>query len=271
MKIFVCNRSNELESTDPIIQELKKESENQIILIQEIKHSPDWKEKVEHKFIEVDFILFLIGKNTFMSENIKWELNKAQELNKKIIFLKFEDNSKYNSNYYQDDYVFDNVKECVKYLKSAFTNYQKLLLEQYKIMILSTEKVTEQRSKVNSIFFTITSSILSISFIFGKNFDFSPIATAGMLLFFAMALVVSYFWEILINSYGKLNKGKFIVINKIENELGTNMFQEEWTILTDKIDYKPNSETEINIIKTFRIIIYVFVTCGSIYLIIKIF
>jgi hypothetical protein len=130
-------------------------------------------------------------------------------------------------------------------------------MEQYKIMVGSTEKVTEQRLKVHNLFFTIISSLLSVAFILTKSFSFSTLSIVISLLLTLLAFLASFFWENLIVSYGKLNKGKFRVINKIEKELRSNMFENEWDILKNEIGYQPNSETEKNIIIKFRLFIII--------------
>lgn len=257
MKIFICNRSVDSNNSNTIIAELLKESANCIAVLQEKEHSENWKEKVKLKFQEVDFILFLIDDDTFQSENIQWELENAKKDNKQIVCIKLSSNlSEPSMHNYEGIPVFDDAKQCYKYLKSAFKQNQALLLEQYKIMVTSTEKVTEQRLKVNNLFFTVTSSILSVAFLIGKTLKFSILGIIGMLVFTSMALMISFFWEKLINSYGTLNQGKFIVINKIENKLRTNIFEDEWKILTEQIQYESNTKTENTIIKYYRYFIY---------------
>ena len=81
-----------------------------------------------------------------------------------------------------------------------------------------------------------------------------------------MSLLVSYLWEKLINSYGQLNTGKFKVIDKIEKQLRTNMFEDEWKILTEEIKYEPNTKTESKVIKYFRIFIIIVGVIELIYL-----
>ena len=71
-----------------------------------------------------------------------------------------------------------------------------------------------------------------------------------------LALLTTYFWDKLVNSYGKLNTGKFKVIDRIEKELRTNMFEEEWRILTQEINYEPNTRTETKIVERFRLFIF---------------
>jgi hypothetical protein len=260
MKIFVCNRSIETKESNSVIHELLKFSENSIAILRETKHSENWKEKVEAKLKEVDFVIFLLGDKTFESDHIKWEFDKSKQLSKRILAIKL---SNFNKNYvehFQGNQIFNNAVQCLNYLDKVFKDDQELLLEQYKIMVSSTEKVTEQRLKVNNLFFTITSSILSISFAVGKAFNFSITGIIFMFLLALMALLVSFFWEKLINSYGKLNTGKFKVISEIEKRLHTNMFEHEWEILTKEIKYEPNTRTEAVVIQGFRILIYIIIS-----------
>ncbi len=257
MKLFVCNRSKDKEHADNVINLLLEKSDNAIAILQEIEHSEHWKNKVEQKLQECDFVMFLLGNDTFESEQIKWEYLKAKELNKQIVGYKLNNVSKQSLLFCQGFQVFENAEQCINFLKKTYDDDRSLKLEQYKIMVSSTEKVTENRMKVNNLFFTITSTILSVGFVLGKTFGFSIKAMLGMLTLTILSLILSYFWESLINSYALLNQGKFKIINKIEKQLRTNMFEDEWNILTQEIKYKPNSKTEMTVIKYFRTFIYI--------------
>lgn len=270
MRVFICHRTTDTEETKKTIDELLKVSDKSIAILRETEHDTDWKKNVENKYKEVDFVIFLVGKDTFQSEQLKWEYSKAKQLNKRIIGIKLPNISEESILFCQGFQVFDNVKQCVKYLEKVFEHDRQLKLEQYKIMVGSTEKVTEQRLKVNNLFFTITSSILSLAFIIGKTFEFSITGTIGMILLTGLGFLVSFLWEKLINSYGKLNTGKFKVIDKIEKQLRTNMFEDEWHILKDEIHYESNTTTESKVIKRFRLFIFLIGLSEFIYLIIKI-
>ena len=112
------------------------------------------------------------------------------------------------------------------------------------------------RMKVNNLFFTITSSILSVAFVLGKTYSFIPLSVLAMTVLTVLALLTTYFWDKLVNSYGKLNTGKFKVIDRIEKEVRTNIFEEEWRILTQEINYEPNTRTETKIVERFRLFIF---------------
>lgn len=265
MKLFVCNRSTDLSATQSVIDELFVESKNFIAVQQEIEHSENWKTLVENKMNESDFVLFIVGDSTFESEQIIWEYAKAKDLNKRIIGYKLPSATEESILFCQGFQVFENVQNCFEFLKKVFEDDRKLKFEQYKIMVSSTEKVTDSRLKVNNLFLTVSSTIISIGFVLGKTFGFTIPVVVGMLVLTALALLISYSWEKLIKSYALLNQGKFKVIDKIEKQLRTNMFEDEWEILK-KINYKPNSETEKDIVKYFRIFIIILGVLELIYL-----
>ena len=252
MKIFVCNKKTDLKESDQLLRELMKESENTIAILREMEHSNDWKKRVEKKIQEVDFVLIIVGNDTFNSEALKWEYAKAKQLNKRIVGLKLKSATEDSVLFCQGFQVFETPNQCFRYIDKIFEDDRQLLLEQYKIMVGSTEKVTEQRLLVNNLLFTITSSILSISLVIGKVFELSLIGSVGMLFFGGMAFLISFLWEKLIRSYGKLNTGKFIIIDQIEKQLRTNMFEHEWKILKEEVGYESNTDTEAAVVKRFR-------------------
>lgn len=256
MKIFICNRSIDKNEGDKTISALLTDSENSVAILKQTERLDNWKDIVETKIKESDFVVFLIGSETFNSEQIIWEYAKAKSLNKQIIGIKLDSATEESILFCQGFQVFDNTNQALKYLDRIFVSDRQLKIEQYKIMVSSTEKVTDARMKVNNLFFTITSSILSVAFVLGKTYSFVPLSVLAMLVLTALALLTTYFWDKLISSYGKLNTGKFKVIDRIEKELRTNMFEEEWRILTQEINYEPNTKTENKIVARFRLFIF---------------
>lgn len=271
MKVFVCYRSIDQTEGNKIVQNLLSESENSVAVLTETEHSDNWKINVEKKINESDFVIFLVGAETFKSEQIIWEYAKSKDLNKRIIGVKLNNASEESILFCQGFQVFDNTKQSLNFLIKAFDYDRQLKLEQYKIMVSSTEKVSEQRLKVNNLFFTITSSILSVGFVLGKTFGFTLISLLAVSSLTLLALLATYFWEKMINSYGQLNKGKFILIDKIEKSLRTNMFEEEWKILTQEIEYEPNTKTETTIVKRFRLFIVIILLIEISYMLYKLF
>lgn len=270
MKIFACHRINDKSKADKVINQLIKKSNNTVAVLREYEHDENWKSSVENKLKEVDFVIFLLGADTFKSDQIKWEYTKAKELNKRIIGIELSSVTEESILFCQGFQVFKSADQCLDFLKEIFEHDRQLRIEQYKIMVGSTEKVTEQRLRVNNIFFTITSSLLSIAFVLGKAFEFSIPGIVGTFVLTLMAFLVTFFWAKLIKSYGTLNTGKFQIIDKIEKQLRTNMFEDEWVVL-QAIGYEPNSKTEITVIKRFRLFIIFISVMELIYLVFKLY
>ena len=271
MKILICYRSIDKNEGDKTISALLTDSENSVAILKQTEHIDNWKDIVETKIKESDFVVFLIGSETFNSEQIIWEYAKAKSLNKQIIGIKLDSATEESILFCQGFQVFDNTNQALKYLDRIFVSDRQLKIEQYKIMVSSTEKVTDARMKVNNLFFTITSSILSVAFVLGKTYSFVPLSVLAMLVLTALALLTTYFWDKLISSYGKLNTGKFKVIDRIEKELRTNMFEEEWRILTQEINYEPNTKTENKIVARFRLFIFLILAIEICYLLYELY
>jgi len=269
MKLFICCRNIEKELGNQVVENLLNASKNSIAILQQFEHNDNWKNLVESKFKESDFIVFLVGAETFKSEQILWEYAKAKDLNKQIVGIKLSSATDESIVFCQGFQVFNDAEESFDFLKEVHKSDRALKIEQYKIMVSSTEKVTDSRSKVNSLFFTITSTILSISFLVIKNYEFKIVSVGATIILALLALTTTFFWEKLIASYGKLNTGKFKLVDRLEKELRTNMFEEEWKILTNDIKYQSNTKTETEVIKAFRIFIIVLLAVEILYLLYK--
>ena len=88
-----------------------------------------------------------------------------------------------------------------------------------------------------------------------KNYEFRIVSIGATIILTLLAFTTTFFWSKLVVSYGKLNTGKFKLIDRLEKELRTNMFEEEWKILTNEIRYQSNTKTETEVITAFRIFI----------------
>lgn len=271
MKIFISHRRIDEKEVDSL---LKNISGYEFIFHRKLESTDaEWQEEVKLKMEQSNFVLFFLGKTSHESEPINWEYNLAKKLNKNCFIIRLPNCivPKYVKNEFIIDCQVDKIKE--KLDNQKLLTQDSILVEQYKIMVSSTEKVTERRSGVNNLFFTVTTSLLSIAALVGKLIGFenkhtSMLATGVMLFFTLVAFVITFFWQKLVTSYGKLNKGKFLVISEIEERLNTNLFQREWEILQNKeIGYKSNTKTETSIIWWFRIFIIIIGLIEIIYLI----
>jgi hypothetical protein len=264
MKIFISHRNIDKEEVKRFLGEISNEYGFEFINHSTIEDSDIiWQRKVTEKIRDSKLVLFFIGSKSKNSVPVNWEFNETVRQKKKYKIIKLS-NPELPKYFKKEKGIIENssTELTQTLLNMELKSNPELLKEQYKIMVLSTEKVTEQRLKVNNLFFTVTTSLLSISALVGKLIGFKNDNTAllsvSIMLFFCLiAFVISFFWEKLIKSYGTLNNGKFRLITEIENQLETNLFQREWEILQNDVGYKSNSETETNVVKGFRIFIII--------------
>jgi hypothetical protein len=269
VKVFVCHRNTDSDAASEVLKQLLEASSNTVCLLAESEDNQDWKRRVDYQLRDVDFVLFCLGKSTFASDAINWEYGRAKDLNKRIVAIRLAGSEKDDALTFRGFPIFDDAKQCWPYLRETCEADRQLLLQQYAMMVASTEKVTDQRLKVNNLFFTVTSSVLSISIVIGKAFELSALSVIGMLALTLIAFIITFFWESLVRSYGKLNTGKFIVIDEIEKQLRTNMFEHEWDILKKKLGYAPNTETEATVVKGLRWLIILVFLIEVVYLVSK--
>jgi hypothetical protein len=116
MKIFACFRKLDSIQGENVLTNFLEASEKSIAILKEINHNDDWKKIVEQKMEESNFILFLLGEKTFVSDHIKWEYAKAKSLNKRIIGIKLNNASEESIIYCQGFQVFDNVTQAYNFI-----------------------------------------------------------------------------------------------------------------------------------------------------------
>lgn len=142
--------------------------------------------------------------------------------------------------------------------------YIEHLLDQYKIYINATEKISDRRQKTNEFFLGLNTGLVALlGFVAAKTNQneigliLEASAVAG--------ITICYLWYRIIASYKGLNDAKFKVVHAIEKRLPLALYDTEWEMLgrgEDKRVYWPFSHIELHVPKVF-ILIYV-VLAGSI-------
>lgn len=142
-------------------------------------------------------------------------------------------------------FVSDTEKYGNKYIEH--------LLDQYKIYINATEKISDRRQKTNEFFLGLNTALVALlGFVSTKT---NQTELAAILIFSAIAgITVCYLWYRIIRSYKGLNSAKFKVIHAIEARLPLALYDTEWEMLgrgEDKKLYWPFSHIELNVPKIF--------------------
>lgn len=122
-------------------------------------------------------------------------------------------------------------------------SYRDHVLEQYKIIVRSAEKISDRRNIANNFYLGLNTALIALIGVSTKVEELFWVKPIVYLVGISLAIV---FWY-LINSYKQLNNGKFKVIHEIEEFLPLNVFKHEWKILgegKDKNLYYPFSHVE---------------------------
>lgn len=104
---------------------------------------------------------------------------------------------------------------------------KELLMEQYRLMIETSERLMDRRQSVGSLYTTICTAL--IAFV-GASFGFSNLLVPAMasLMSGLIIIVLCINWRSSLNAYDLNNGGKFAVINEIEKHLPAEMFECEY-------------------------------------------
>lgn len=112
------------------------------------------------------------------------------------------------------------------------------LLEQYKLYVDTTNRVTDYRIRMNQFYLSLLSALLGLlAFIIEKK----PFPKAEILIILSISLLgimLCITWYLNLESYRQLNSGKFSVINDMEEYLPHKCFKDEWEKYLEK--GKPN-------------------------------
>lgn len=109
------------------------------------------------------------------------------------------------------------------------TEYEKHILEQYKLYVEMADRISARRMLANSFFISVHMAIITAFAILFKEriLVFSFIGCAPFIAVFLLCIV----WWRMVKSYRQLNSIKFKVIIAIESRLPIAPFNAEWTAL----------------------------------------
>jgi hypothetical protein len=98
-------------------------------------------------------------------------------------------------------------------------------LELYKLAVEMADRVSARRATANAFFLTVNTALLA----------FVSSGLDNVLWLMSLAgIALSATWALLLKSYRDLNAAKFDVITKMEKNLETQVFSEEWERLKGK-------------------------------------
>lgn len=131
------------------------------------------------------------------------------------------------------------------------------LFELYKLMVSSSEALVARRQGVNTFFLTINGAILTAAGLLLSTGEGPRLQAFGLLVLTLTGALLSFAWRSLIISFGQLNRGKFAVINRIEEFFPAAIYLAEWKALGEGRQpkkYRPFTSRELWTPKAFILI-----------------
>jgi len=108
------------------------------------------------------------------------------------------------------------------------------ILEQYKLYVETTNRVTDYRIRMNQFYLSLLSALLALlAFVIEKK----TFPKGGIFIILSIALLgimLCLTWYLNLESYRQLNSGKFSVIIDMEEYLPYKCFKDEWEKYLEK-------------------------------------
>lgn len=213
-----------------------------------------WKQKAVNAIYQAEAIIVFNPKSCEESVNAKWEIEKAKELDKEIINLHA------NSEDINSISRLKSIYELRDEFETCFSSSSQDVFELYKLMVESSESLIQRRQKTNAFFITVIGSLLTIAGLLVKTGAINSESIAILYGFSVVGLLLCNSWRNLIDNYGKLNKAKFDVILRLEQDLGAQIYSAEWISLGKGMrpkKYRSFTSTEKNVPLFFSLLILV--------------
>lgn len=259
MNIYVIYKFDDYDMVKGTLDAMKKSVPNASFFLFSPQRAPRlWHRYAKKKMRDSQLVIFfdtLSASDTTVGKHIRWELAKADRMNKRIVIFKkdpaSQDRTLYTPDYSEQDplhsryktVAFENAvdfiaEECGWSMNDsllhraaagdAFTDTEKqLLLEQYRIMIETSEKLMERRQETVNLYTTLCTTL--IAFI-GASFAFGSLLICAIITWLSglIITILCYNWRISLQSYDLNNTGKFEVINALEKCLPAEIFECEY-------------------------------------------
>ena len=262
MKLFVIHRFKERSIAKKKIKSLQKRLSIEVspVFLDSSDDDEKWKEEALTAMEKAEAIIIFNKESCDQSDNSKWEIEQAKEINKEIIYLNSSETNEESLSQLKALY------ELEKEFEDCFKENPTENLELYKLMIESSESLIQRRQKTNTFFITVIGSLLAIAGLLIKTGTLNSNSITILYGFALVALLLCNSWSSLIDNYGKLNKAKFDVILRLEKSLSAQIYSAEWVSLGKGLrpkKYQSFTSTERHVPLFFAILIVTLTIIGT--------
>lgn len=265
MKIFVIHRFSDRPLVERTIRQIVREKRIDInYKLLDSSSGEKWQKAASDAIRCSEAVIVFNLESCRKSENASWEIDKAAELNKEIVYIDSDSVSVEEVQKLVDIYEFE------KEFSGCFPKEMGEILDLYKMMVETSEQLIQRRQKLNAFFITAIGGLIAIAGLLIKFGAFSSSGGSILILygFGVTGLLLCNSWRNLIDNYGKLNAAKYKVIIRLESYLPAQIFSAEWTALGKGIrpkKYRSFTSTEKNVPLCFAGLIFVFLILATIW------
>ncbi len=260
MNIYVIYKFDDYKIVKDILSKIKEEIDecNSIFMFEPDCNNKNWHSRALQKLKDSQLVVLfdsLSGERNSVGKHISWEVKKAERLGKRIVVFKADpdsqDRSWYEYDYSEQDPMHSRfqtfpLSEAADFLKrecgwqmdnallhktegnESFTDSEmQLILEQYRIMIETSEKLMERRQETVNLYTTLCTTLIAL---IGASFAFGNLSICGIILLLSglILVILCRNWQLSLSSYDLNNNGKFQVINLLEKKLPAEIFECEY-------------------------------------------
>jgi len=254
MRLFVIHRFSDRKRVKALFNKSGREMAAKFdLVLLDSTGCENWKDRAIESFSKAEAVIVFDRKSCEESENATWEINKSEESGIPVVDINPNDAPAVVCSKLKPLYELEKeFNECFKGKNVAE------ILDLYKLMIDSSESLIQRRQKTNAFFITAIGSLLAIAGLLVKSGALNS-GTIWLLYGFAVVgLLLCNSWRNLIDNYGKLNKAKFDVILRLEQELAAQIYAAEWVSLGKGLrpsKYRSFTSTEKNVPLYFGLLI----------------
>lgn len=294
MRIFVIHKGENFNDVVNLKKEITQIISADILILESDSSSKSWKREAKYKIKACDFVLYVLGENTYKSKNVDYEIKYAIKKHKQILLYELNPTCNYiiNKTLFSTDpftgndrplfkkITLDSLTKILKHgydfdIKETLENAIAFqndsgLIEQYKVYLETSEEVLNRRQVVSNFYTSLNTSLLTIAatitgVIFGiDSIKNNYLVGCGIAIIISLiGIILCFNWNKLLDSYGNLNGAKIKVISQMEKNLYANIYDTEWKIMSEKLgpkNYVPFTKIEKRVPKIF-ISAYAFLVC----------
>lgn len=232
-------------------------SDNRIFMFDPDPKPKLWRARARKKLKDSQMVLLfdsVSGGKAEVGRHISWELKYAAKQEKKVVILKTDplsvDRTWYEYDYSEQDprlpkYKTIPISDAVSFMQrecgwqidksllhtdspQALTAEQmQILLQQYQIMVDTSEKLMERRQATTNLYTTLSTTLIAL---IGASFAFENVMMCAAILLASglILILLCRNWKLSLDAYDLNNTGKFAVINLLEKHLPAEIFECEY-------------------------------------------